>query len=211
MGTGRHPVHGLFVAVDGDYFRLGGARAAAVAAADAALAQVLTERTEVVPKAEPYRPGQFYRRELPAVRAVLCGISGLKLLVVDEYADIDPVGRPGLGAHAHEEFGIPVTGVAKLALATATHAIPVLQATSKRPVFVSAAGLPRADAAELVRLIAGQPDTRDTAPRDKLARTSTPEAVQRQPPGQGQLRRPDLHGLVRIVKRRLKKTRTAST
>jgi hypothetical protein len=32
--------------------------------------------------------------------------------VVDGYADLDPGGRPGLGAQAHAEFGIPVTGVA---------------------------------------------------------------------------------------------------
>jgi deoxyribonuclease V len=28
--------------------------------------------------------------------------------VVDGYADLDPGGRPGLGAHARAEFGIPV-------------------------------------------------------------------------------------------------------
>jgi Endonuclease V len=61
----------------------------------------------------PYRPGEFYLRELPPLRAVLDGLSGLGLLVVDGYADLDPDGRPGLGAHAHAEFGIPVIGVAK--------------------------------------------------------------------------------------------------
>jgi hypothetical protein len=33
--------------------------------------------------------------------------------VVDGYADLDLGGRPGPGAHAHAEFGIPVIGVAK--------------------------------------------------------------------------------------------------
>ena len=46
--------------------------------------------------------------------------------MVDGYADLDPDGRPGLGAHAHAEFGVPVIGVAKTAFRTATHAIPVL-------------------------------------------------------------------------------------
>jgi hypothetical protein len=36
--------------------------------------------------------------------AVLDGLSGPCLLVVDGYADLDPGGRPGLGAHAHAEF-----------------------------------------------------------------------------------------------------------
>jgi deoxyribonuclease V len=81
----------------------------------------------------PCQPGEFYLRELPPMRAVLHGLSGLSLLVVDGYADLDPSGRPGLGAHAHAEFGVPVMGVAKSAFRTATHVIPVLRGTSVRP------------------------------------------------------------------------------
>jgi len=55
------------------------------------------------------------------------GLSGLGLLVVDGYADLDPGGRPGLGAHAHAEFGIPVIGVAKSRFRMATHAVPVVR------------------------------------------------------------------------------------
>jgi deoxyinosine 3'endonuclease (endonuclease V) len=106
-----------------------------VVAADAFFSQVLAERTAVVPEVPPYQQGEFFRRELPPLRAVLAGIGGLGLLVVDGYADLDPGGRPGLGARAHAEFGIPVIGVAKSAFATATHAIPVLRGTSTRPVF----------------------------------------------------------------------------
>jgi deoxyribonuclease V len=63
-------------------------------------------------------------RELPPLRAVLQDLSGLGLLVVDGYADLDPAGQPGLGAHAHAEFGILVIGVAKSRSRTATHALP---------------------------------------------------------------------------------------
>jgi hypothetical protein len=99
-------------AVDVHYLSTGGARAAAVLAADAAFAHVLAERTAVVTQVPPYRPGEFYLRELPPLRAVLDDLNGLGLLVVDGYADLDPGGRPGLGAHAHAESGIPVIGVA---------------------------------------------------------------------------------------------------
>jgi deoxyribonuclease V len=175
MGTGRHPFHGLCVAVDVHYPRSGGARAAAVVAADAAFAQLLAERTAVVPEVPPYHPGEFYRRELPPLRAVLEGIGGLGLLVVDGYADLDPGGRPGLGARAHAHFGIPVIGVAKSAFATATHAIPVLRGAAARPLFVTAAGMPRADAAELVRGMAGRFRVPDALRRaDRLARTPAP-------------------------------------
>jgi deoxyribonuclease V len=175
MATGRLPEFGVCAAVDVHYPRTGGARAAAVLAADAAFAHVLAERTAVVARVEPYRPGEFYLRELPPLHAVLDGLSGLSLLVVDGYADLDPAGRPGLGAHAHGEFGIPVIGVAKSRFRTATHAVPVVRGSSLRPLFVTATGMPGADAADLVRHMAGLHRVPDALRRaDTLARTGPP-------------------------------------
>jgi deoxyribonuclease V len=157
--------------VDVHYPSTGGARAAAVLAADVAFARVLAERTAVVPQVPPYRSGEFYLRELPPLRAVLDDLSGLSLLVVDGYADLDPSGRPGLGAHAHAEFGIPVIGVAKSRFRTATHAVAVVRGSSVRPLFVTAAGMPSADAADLVRRMAGRYRLPDALRRaDNLAR-----------------------------------------
>jgi deoxyribonuclease V len=122
----------------------------------------------------------IYLRELPPLRAVLHCVRGLGLLVVDGYADLDPDGRPGLGAHAHAALGVPVIGVAKSAFRTAVHALPVLRGTSARPLFVTAAGMRRADAAELVRLMAGRFRLPDTLRRaDQLARTGPQAALQR--------------------------------
>ena len=58
----------MCAAVDVHYLSTGGARAAAVLAADAAFAHVLAERTAVVPRVAPYQPGEFYLRELPPLR-----------------------------------------------------------------------------------------------------------------------------------------------
>ena len=84
----------VFVAADVHYLPSGGARAAAVVAADPAFSRLAGERTAVVADVAPYQPGQFYLRELPPLRAVLDGLSGLSLLVVDGYADLDPDGGP---------------------------------------------------------------------------------------------------------------------
>jgi deoxyribonuclease V len=97
------------------------------------------------PRAAPYRPGEFYLRELPPLRAVLADLDDLGLLVADGYADLDPGGRPGLDARAHAEFGIPVIEVAKSPLRTATHAVPVPHRSPARPLLVTAAGMPAAD------------------------------------------------------------------
>jgi deoxyribonuclease V len=178
METAGRPQFGVCAAVDVHYLSTGGARAAAVLAADPAFANVLAERTAMVPRVSPYRPGEFYLRELPPLRAVLDDLSGLGLLVVDGYADLDPRGRPGLGAHAHAAFGIPVIGVAKSRFRTATHAVPVLRGSSVRPLFITAAGMPAADAANLVRRMAGRHRLPDALRRaDTLARAGPPAAT----------------------------------
>jgi deoxyribonuclease V len=161
----------LFVATDVHYLASGGARAAAVVSADATFSRLVADRVERVPEVAPYQPGQFYLRELPPLQAVLDGLTGMTLLVIDGYADLDPAGNPGLGAHAQAEFGVPVIGVAKTAFRTATHAIPVLRGTSARPLYVTATGMPRTDAAELVRRMAGPHRMPDALRRvDTLAR-----------------------------------------
>jgi deoxyribonuclease V len=163
---------GLVAAVDVYYPASGGARAAAVLARDVSFSPVAGERVVAVDEVLPYQPGAFYLRELPPLRAVLAGQDELRLVVVDGYADLDPDGRPGLGARLHAELGMPVIGVAKSAYRTATHAIPVLRGTSSRPLFVTAAGLPRHDAADLVRHMAGRFRVPDALRRaDTLART----------------------------------------
>jgi deoxyinosine 3'endonuclease (endonuclease V) len=89
-------ISGVFVAADVHYLASGGARAAAVVAADAGFSRLVADRVELAPDVQPYRPGQFYLRELPPLRAALDGLTGMALLVVDGYADLDPDGRPGL-------------------------------------------------------------------------------------------------------------------
>jgi deoxyribonuclease V len=161
----------LAVAVDVHYPDDGSARAAAVAARERGFSPVAWMRTAVVPAAAPYRPGEFYLRELPPLRAVLAGCGELSLIVVDGYVDLDPDGRPGLGAHVHAEFGVPVIGVAKTAFRDATHAARVIRGRSARPLYVTAAGMAVAEAAAVVREMAGQfrmPDALKLA--DRLAR-----------------------------------------
>jgi hypothetical protein len=71
MDARGRPQAGMYAAADVHYLSTGGARAAAVLAADAAFAHVLAEHTTVLSWVPPYRPGQFYLREVPALRAVL--------------------------------------------------------------------------------------------------------------------------------------------
>lgn len=145
-----------FAVVDVYYPASGGARAALVLAADREFSRVVGQKTVFVPEVAAYVPGQFFQRELPPLRAVLAGVTGIELLVVDGYVDLAPDGKPGLGARVHAEFGVPVVGVAKTFFATATHAIPVVRGNATRPLYVTAADIPATEAAELVRGMSGR-------------------------------------------------------
>jgi deoxyribonuclease V len=133
----------------------GGARAALVVYRDPMFAALDARLVAELDDVAPYRPGNFYERELPAIRAVLARTEPVDLLVVDGFVDLDPAGRPGLGAHVHAELGRPVIGVAKTFFRSATHAVPVLRGSSRRPLYVTAAGLPLAEAAALIATMHG--------------------------------------------------------
>lgn len=104
-----------------------------------------------------YEPGQFYRRELPCLLAVLKEAPPLEVVVIDGYVWLDEERRPGLGAHLYEALGrkVPVVGVAKTAFRGSAMAEKVLRPSSAKPLFVTSVGMPQAEAAARVRELHG--------------------------------------------------------
>ncbi len=111
--------------------------------------------TAILPPAAEYEPGEFWRRELPCLLAVLALGPAVDLVIVDGYATLRE-GRPGLGARLSAATGLAVVGVAKTRFASATDAVPVLRGGSRSPLYVSAAGFGAAEAADGVRAMAGE-------------------------------------------------------
>lgn len=106
----------------------------------------------------PYEPGEFYRRELPSLLAVLAGVPHPPtVVIVDAYVWLDANGKRGLGAHLFDALGgrTAVVGVAKSAFAGAP-AIPVLRGNSRSPLYVTAAGMPAGEAAAHVAEMSGE-------------------------------------------------------
>jgi deoxyribonuclease V len=102
----------------------------------------------------PYEPGNFYRRELPCLVAVLREVTEpLQAIIVDGYVWLDEKGTPGLGARLHEAYGgvVPVIGVAKTRFHGADVARPVLRGESSHPLYVTAAGIDVGEAAARVQ------------------------------------------------------------
>src|SRR5699024_1695564 len=134
-------------AVDVHYLPGGRARAALVVCPTAELGEVIERHTVMVDGVAEYRPGNFYERELPPLRALLSRpeVLSLDMLVVDGYVTLDPAGSAGLGAHAHAEGLAPVVlGVAKTRFGPAVHAVEVRRGASERPLYVTSTGIPTA-------------------------------------------------------------------
>ena len=145
----------LLACVDVDYREVG-AVAAAILFLDWSTAEPLAEHVVAVERVLPYRPGAFFERELPCILAVLARSRWpIATVVVDGHVWLG-AGQPGLGAHLYEALGrqTPVVGVAKRAYPGAP-AVELLRGDSTRPLYVTAAGVELAIAADNIRRMHG--------------------------------------------------------
>ena len=133
----------MLAAVDVDY-RDGKALAACVLFRGWTDETPAGERVRLIEHVEPYVPGQFYKRELPCLLAVLGEVADpLEAIVIDGYVWLQDEQTPGLGGHLFEalERRVPVIGVAKTEFLSATAARQVKRGGSGRPLHVTAAGI----------------------------------------------------------------------
>jgi deoxyribonuclease V len=147
----------MLVSLDVDY-RPDATVAACVLFQDWADAAETAHFVDRGPPAEAYVPGEFYRRELPALLRVLSQVSQpLTTVIIDGYVWLGDDGRPGLGAHLYEALGrqAPVIGVAKTTFHSSRAAVPVLRGTSQRALLVTAAGVDVQDAAACIQRMHG--------------------------------------------------------
>lgn len=104
-----------------------------------------------------YKPGEFYRRELPILSRLLeTHRPKLKTIIVDGYVWLDH-DRPGLGHYLYEEFEceIPVVGIAKNSFKDNGAAVSVLRGKSQKPLWVTAVGCEAAQAARSLQSMHG--------------------------------------------------------
>ncbi len=119
----------------------------------------MNEVATLVHDIAPYKPGEFWRRELPCVLAVLELLDEPpSIIVVDGYVWLDGNGRKGLGAHLFEALDgrTAIVGVAKHIFQGAAHAAHVLRGSSARPLLVTAEGMMIEDAAAAVASMYGE-------------------------------------------------------
>ncbi|MGC9399238.1 MAG: endonuclease V [Anaerolineae bacterium] len=91
-----------------------------------------------------YVPGQFYKRELPPILALLEQFEEIPAYVlVDGYVYLGRKRRPGLGRHLYDALQgqAAVIGVAKSRFRGTPAATHVLRGNSRRPLYVTAVGV----------------------------------------------------------------------
>jgi deoxyribonuclease V len=131
-------------------------RAACVLLRDWTDASPAEEHVAEVVGVADYEPGQFYRRELPCLLAVLGRLARVpEVIVVDGYVWLGD-GVPGLGARLHAALGgtAAVVGVAKTCFRSAP-ATPVVRGGSRKRLFVTVAGMDVAEAGGRVQAMHG--------------------------------------------------------
>jgi deoxyribonuclease V len=102
-----------------------------------------------------YVPGQFYRRELPILLAVLEQVrEPVDAVVIDGFVQLGE--KPGLGMHLWEarDGRFAVIGVAKSPFRGAG-GVPVSRGASRQPLYVTAVGMDVQDAAQWIEAMHG--------------------------------------------------------
>lgn len=115
----------------------------------------VVEYAAVCDRIQSYVPGEFYKRELPCLLAVLGKVAEpLDVIIIDGYVSLG--GQPGLGMRLWDAVDrkAPIVGVAKTRFLGA-EAAEVFRGNSKAPLYVTAAGTDVLKAAAKVITMAG--------------------------------------------------------
>lgn len=145
----------MIAAFDVCYGRNGWVSAAAVLFSDYSAAKPAAVHTLLLPGAQDYIPGEFYRRELPCLLGLIEQMQWLPdEMVIDGYVTLG--NKPGLGRRLFEAFRgrVPVIGVAKSRFKGAS-GMEVYRGRSLRPLYITSAGMGVEEACEKIRSMHG--------------------------------------------------------
>ena len=108
---------------------------------------------------DSYLSGQFYRRELPCISALLQHISQpYDFIIIDGFVYLGRDRKPGLGKHLRDilEQKVVVIGVAKKPYRDTPDSCKVLRGRSLKPLYVTADGISQERAKFLVSIMHGK-------------------------------------------------------
>lgn len=112
-----------------------------------------------IPSIEAYVSGEFYRRELPCILALLNQLNELPdYIVIDGYVYLGKNEKPGLGKHLYDALQGQTTiiGVAKKRFKDTPLNVAVYRGSSKRPLYVTSVGIENKLAKQYILKMCGE-------------------------------------------------------
>ncbi len=112
-----------------------------------------------IDRVSDYEPGQFYKRELPCILALLETLdSPPEIIVIDGYVTLGSDAKPGLGQRLYDaiEGSSIVIGVAKTKFQDTPESTEVYRGDSKRPLYVTAIGIELSKAKAFIQDMSGE-------------------------------------------------------
>ncbi len=119
---------------------------------------ILNEYTQRFESPAPYESGQFYKRELPCILALLAQVQDpYDVIIIDGFVFLDDDGKPGLGKYLYDALTCkrPVIGIAKRAFYSMGAHYAVYRGQSKQPLYVSCVAMSLAAARQAVLQMQG--------------------------------------------------------
>lgn len=106
--------------------------------------RILNEYTIKVNKVAPYESGQFYKREMPCLLALINQIDEpFDVIIIDGYVFLDGVSKAGLDKYLYDNLANkkPIIGIAKNYFYDIPEDHAVWRGISKHPLYVTSIGI----------------------------------------------------------------------
>ncbi|MCH7295377.1 endonuclease V [Acinetobacter higginsii] len=106
-----------------------------------------------------YESGNFYKRELPCILALLHDIHDpIDYIIIDGYVTLGHEGNAGLGSHLWQNLipKIPVIGVAKNYFKDTPKACELIRGKSLKPLYITSIGIDLEQAKQYIMRMSGQ-------------------------------------------------------
>lgn len=120
--------------------------------------RILNEYTVEVNDVAPYESGQFYKREMPCLLALINQIDEpFDAIIIDGYVFLDGVSKAGLGKYLYDNLANkkPIIGIAKNHFYDIPEDYAVWRGTSKHPLYVTSIGIEIKKAKEMISRMDG--------------------------------------------------------
>ena len=120
--------------------------------------KIISEYSSTITGIEDYKPGKFYKRELPPLLSVLNKVKeNYELVIIDGYVWLGK-DKGGLGYHLYNSLDkkTAVIGVAKNPFTNNTEAKTLVRGKSKKPLYITSIEIDIKSALKIINEMAGE-------------------------------------------------------